>query len=727
MSNLPKIIWSKIDEAPALATYSLLPIVNAFTQAAGVEVVESDISLAGRVLASMGLAEDELSKLGEVVLQPDGNIIKLPNISASVGQLKDCIAELQGQGYDIPNYPENPANAEEEAIQAKYSTCLGSAVNPVLREGNSDRRAAKAVKRFAQKNPHRLKAFPENAKSYVAHMEGKGDFFANEKSVTLDKDQKVTIAINGQELTTIDAIAGEILDGTFMSIAALNTFYAKTIEDAKANDVLWSLHLKATMMKISDPIMFGHAFKVFFKDVFAKHADTFTELNVNPNQGMSDLEAKIAGHAKEAEIKADFLAALESDSPKLAMVDSDKGTTNFNASNDVIIDASMPVVVREGGKQWDRTGAAVECVAVVPDSTYAMFHQEMVADCVANGQYDVTTMGTMQNIGLMAQKAEEYGSHPTTFELEVSGTVTVTSEDGTVLMSHECEAGDIWRMSRTKDIPIKDWVRLTVERTRIEGIPAVFWLDENRAHDAEVKKKVDVYLKDHDTSGLDIQFMKVTDATRFTNARVRKGENTIAVTGNVLRDHLTDMYPILELGTSAKMLSIVPLLAGGGLYETGAGGSAPKHVDQFLAEGHLRWDSLGEILALAESLRFIGNKHDDADLKALTEALDAANNAYLDNSKEPGRKVGQPDNKASHFFVAQYWADALATGSSATLAEKFAPVAKALKENEDKIIEELLAVEGQAQDIGGYFHPNDELAAKAMRPSATLNAIIDAI
>jgi len=727
MSKLPKIIWSKIDEAPALATYSLLPIVNAFTQAAGVSVVESDISLAGRVLASMGLAEDELSKLGKVVLQPDGNIIKLPNISASIGQLKECIVELQGQGYDIPDFPENPANADEEAIRAKYNVCLGSAVNPVLREGNSDRRAAKAVKRFAQKNPHRLKDFPENAKSYVAHMEGKGDFYANEQSLTLDKDQKVTIALNGKELTTINGVASEILDGTFMSVKALRSFYEKTIEDAKANGVIWSLHLKATMMKISDPIMFGHGFEIFFKDVFAKHADIFAELAVDPDLGMSDLELKIAGHAKESEIKADFLAALESDSPVLAMVDSDKGTTNFNASNDVIIDASMPVVVREGGKQWDRNGDAVECVAVVPDSTYAMFHAEMLADCVANGQYDVRTMGTMQNIGLMAQKAEEYGSHPTTFELEEAGTVTVTAEDGTELMSFECEAGDIWRMSRVKDIPIRDWVRLTVERTRIEGYPAVFWLDENRAHDSEVKKKVDAYLKDHDTSGLDIQFMNVTDATRFTNARIRKGENTIAVTGNVLRDHLTDMYPILELGTSAKMLSIVPLLAGGGLYETGAGGSAPKHVDQFLAEGHLRWDSLGEILALAESLRFIGNKHDDADLKALTEALDSANNAYLDNSKEPGRKVGQPDNKASHFFVAQYWAEALAEGSSATLAAKFAPVAKALKENEDKIIEELLAVEGKAQDIGGYFHPNDELAAKAMRPSATLNAIIDAI
>ncbi len=724
---MSKIIWSKIDEAPALATYSLLPIVNAFTKAAGVEVVTSDISLAGRVLSAMGLATDELSKLGEVVLQEDGNIIKLPNISASVGQLKDCIAELQGQGHDIPNYPENPANAEEEAIQAKYSTCLGSAVNPVLREGNSDRRAAVAVKKFAQKNPHKLRAFPENPKSYVAHMEGNGDFFGNEKSVTSSKNQKVTIALNGKELTTIDAIESEILDGTFMSVAALNTFYAKTIEDAKTNDVLWSLHLKATMMKISDPIMFGHAFQVFFKEVFAKHVDTFAELKIQPNQGMSDLEKKIAGHAKEAEIKADFLAALESDSPKLAMVDSDKGTTNFNASNDVIIDASMPVVVREGGKQWDRTGAAVECVAVIPDSTYGMFHAEMVADCVKNGQYDVTTMGTMQNIGLMAQKAEEYGSHPTTFELAEAGTVTVTAEDGTVLMSFECEAGDIWRMSRTKDIPIKDWVRLTVERTRIENIPAVFWLDEKRAHDAEVKKKVDAYLADLDTDGLDIQFMNVTNATRFTNARVREGKTTIAVTGNVLRDHLTDMYPILELGTSAKMLSIVPLLAGGGLYETGAGGSAPKHVDQFLAEGHLRWDSLGEILALAESLRFLGNKHSDSKLAALTAALDIANDGYLDNNKEPGRKCGQPDNKASHFFVAQYWAKALSEGDNAELAAKFAPVAKALTDNEDTIMSELLAVEGKPQDIGGYFNPNDELASKAMRPSATLNAIIDNI
>jgi len=727
MSQLPKIIWSKIDEAPALATYSLLPIVNAFTQAAGVSVVTSNISLAGRVLASMGLAENNLAELGKVVLQPDGNIIKLPNISASVGQLKDCIAELQSQGFDIPAFPENPATDEEKEIRAKYNTCLGSAVNPVLREGNSDRRAAKAVKKFAQNHPHRLKAFSENSKAYVTHMAGDGDFYGNEKAVTIDKAQKVTIALNGKELTTIDALDGEVLDGTYMSVAKLKTFIAKSIEEAKTNGVLWSIHLKATMMKISDPIMFGHAFTVFFQDVFTKYADTFSELNVNPNLGMSDLEKKIAGHALEAEIKAAFQAVVESDAPEIAMVDSDKGTTNFNASNDVIIDASMPVVVREGGKQWNRNGDAVECVAVVPDASYGLFYEEMVADCVANGQYDVSTMGSVANVGLMAQKAEEYGSHPTTFELSEAGTVTVTAEDGIELMSFECEAGDIWRMSRAKDIPIKDWVRLAVERADIEKVPTIFWLDSKRAHDTEMIKKVDKYLAELDTDGLDIQIMNVTDATRFTNARVREGKNTIAVTGNVLRDYLTDMYPILELGTSAKMLSIVPLLAGGGLYETGAGGSAPKHVDQFLAEGHLRWDSLGEFLALAESLRFIGRKHSDEKLEALTVALDSANEGYLDNNKAPSRKCGEPDNKASHFFVAQYWAEALAKGANAELAEKFAPVAQALKDNEAKIIEELLSVEGKAQDIGGYFNPNEELAEKAMRPSATLNAIIDAI
>ena len=724
---MSKIIWSKIDEAPALATYSLLPIVNAFTKEAGVEVVTSDISLAGRVLSAMGLAEDHLSELGKVVLQAEGNIIKLPNISASVGQLKDCIAELQGQGYDIPNYPENPANAEEEAIQAKYSTCLGSAVNPVLREGNSDRRAAVAVKKFAQNNPHRLKAVDENSKARVAHMNGNGDFYGNEKSVTMDKGQKVTIALNGNELATIDALDGEVLDGTFMSVSKLRDFYKQTIADAKKDGIIWSLHLKATMMKISDPIMFGHGFEIFFENVFTKYADTFKELGVNPNLGMSDLEKKIAGHAQEAEIKAAFQAVVEADAPRIAMVDSRKNQTNFNASNDVIIDASMPVVVREGGKQWDRTDAADQTIAVIPDSTYGQFHEEMVADVVKNGQFDVTTMGSMQNIGLMAQKAEEYGSHPTTFELKEAGTVTVTAEDGTCLMSFECECGDIWRMSRAKDIPIKDWIRLAFERGQIEQIPVVFWLDENRAHDAQMIAKVKKYMPEFNTDGLEIHFMDIASATRFTNERVRAGKNTIAVTGNVLRDHLTDMYPILELGTSAKMLSIVPLLAGGGLYETGAGGSAPKHVDQFLEEGHLRWDSLGEFLALAESLRFIAQKHNSDDLAAVTAALDVANGRYLDENKAPSRKCGEPDNKASHFFVAQFWAKALAESNNAKLAEKFAPVAAALTDNEAAIMEELLAVEGKAQNIGGYFHPNDELAEKAMRPSATLNKIIDAI
>lgn len=724
---MSKIIWSKIDEAPALATYSFFPIASKFCAAGDVELVQSDISLAGRVLAAMGKADDELAKLGELVHRPEANIIKLPNISASVGQLKGCIAELQSQGYDIPDYPENPQNDEEKAIQAQYSVCLGSAVNPVLREGNSDRRAAKAVKNFARNHPHRLKPFAENSKAYVAHMGGKGDFYGNEKAVTMEKAQKVTIALNGKELKTIDALEGEILDGTFMSVKALRAFYKQTIEDAKAKGLIWSVHLKATMMKISDPIMFGHGFEIFFEDVFEKYGDVFKEVGVNPNLGMSDLEKKIKGHPKEAEIKAAFQAVVESDSPKIAMVDSDEGKTNFNAPNDIIIDASMPVVVREGGKQWDRNGDALECVAVVPDSTYAMFHEEMVADCVKNGQFDVTTMGTMQNVGLMAQKAEEYGSHPTTFELAEAGTVTVTAEDGTILMSFECEAGDIWRMSRAKDIPIKDWIRLAFERGQIEKIPVVFWLDENRAHDAQMIAKVKKYMPEFNTDGLEIHIMDVTAATRFTNERIRAGKDTIAVTGNVLRDHLTDMYPILELGTSAKMLSIVPLLAGGGLFETGAGGSAPKHVDQFLKEGHLRWDSLGEFLALAESLRFIEQKKPDATLAAVTAALDVANQEYLDNNKAPGRKAGEPDNKASHFYVAQYWATALADSGIKELEAKFTPVAKALTENESKIMEELMEAEGKPQDIGGYYHPDEAKAEAAMRPSATLNAIIDAL
>ena len=732
MSKLPKIIWTKIDEAPALATYSLLPIVNAFTQAAGVTVETSDISLAGRVLAAMGKAENNLSELGKVVLQPDGNIIKLPNISASVGQLKDCIAELNEQGYDLPEFPENPANAEEEAVRAKYNTCLGSAVNPVLREGNSDRRAAAAVKRFAQKHPHRLKAFSDNSKAYVAHME-RGDFFENEQSVVLDGDKTIKIELHKKDgsvdqLAEIEAFDKEILDGTFMSAKALRAFLAKSIEDAKANGVLWSLHLKATMMKVSDPIMFGHAVEVFFKDVFDTYADEFATLGVNANLGLSDIEKKLESSDKKDEILAAFKSVVDSATPNIAMVDSDKGITNLHASNDVIIDASMPVVVRDGGQMWNKDGNLEECVAVIPDRSYATFYKVCVEDCVKNGQFDVTTMGSVSNVGLMAQKAEEYGSHPTTFEISAEGTVKVVDENGNTLMSHDVEAGDIWRMSRAKDIPIKDWVRLAVERATLTGEPAIFWLDENRAHDAQMIKKVNTYLNDHDTAALNIKIMSPEEAMAYSLERVRAGLNTISVTGNVLRDYLTDLFPILELGTSAKMLSIVPLIAGGGLFETGAGGSAPKHVDQFLAEGHLRWDSLGEFLALAESLRFIGQKHNDVKLEALTEALDIANDGYLDNNKAPGRKAGEPDNKASHFFVAQYWADALANQTAdVELAAKFEPVAKALKENEAAIIAELLSVEGKAQDIGGYFHPDDAKAEAAMRPSATLNSIIDAI
>ena len=722
----PTIVWSKIDEAPALATYSLFPIVEKFAKEAGVDVVQSDISLAGRVLAAFDLAEDNLAKLGELVHKPEGNIIKLPNISASVGQLKECIAELQEKGYDIPDFPENPETEEEKAVRAKYNTCLGSAVNPVLREGNSDRRAAKAVKKYAQEHPHRLKPFADDCKAYVDHME-EGDFYGNEKAVIMDKAQKVTIALNGKELKTIDALEGEILDGTYMSAKALRKFLAKSIEDAKANGVLWSIHLKATMMKVSDPIMFGHAVEIFFKDVFEKYADTFAELGVNPNLGLSDIEKKLKGHEKEAEILAAFKAVVESDAPEIAMVDSDRGVTNLHASNDVIIDASMPVVVREGGKQWNRNGDAVECVAVIPDRTYATFYKEIIEDCKRNGQFDVTTMGSVSNVGLMAQKAEEYGSHPTTFEMAEDGKLTVTAEDGTELMSFDVEKGDIWRMSRAKDIPIRDWVRLAVERARIEGVPAVFWLDENRAHDANMIKKVNEYLKEYDTEGLEILIKEPQAAMAYSLKRVRAGEDTISVTGNVLRDYLTDLFPILELGTSAKMLSIVPLLAGGGLFETGAGGSAPKHVDQFLKEGHLRWDSLGEFLALAESLRMEAYKNKDAKIEEMVKALDKANENYLGNDKAPSRKAGEPDNKASHYWVARYWAEALANSEDKELVEKFAPVAKALADNEAKILEELLAVEGKAADIGGYYKLDEVKAEAAMRPSATLNAIIDAI
>ncbi len=734
MSSLPKIVWSKIDEAPALATYSLLPIVNAFTKSAGVEVELRDISLAGRVIATFSeyltpeqRQSDELAYLGELVQKADCNIIKLPNISASIPQLKECIAELQSQGYKIPNFPEDPQTEEEKALKEKFSICLGSAVNPVLREGNSDRRAAVAVKNFAKKNPHKLRAFSENSKTCVVHMNA-NDFYGNEQSIIKNGDGKVRIELNGKPLKEIDALNKEILDGTFMSASALRAFYAKTLDDAKEKNILWSLHLKATMMKVSDPIMFGHAVEVFFKDVFVKYADEFKSIGVNANLGLGDLYKKLEKlpSDKKAEIEAAIMEVYTKQ-PHIAMVDSDNGITNLHASNDIIIDASMPVVVRDGGKMWNSEGNVEECVAVIPDRTYATFYKEIVEDCVKNGQFDVTTMGSVSNVGLMAQKAEEYGSHPTTFEIAEDGVVKVLDSDGSTLMEFNVQKGDIWRMSRAKDIPIQDWVRLAVERAKIENVPAVFWLDEKRAHDANMIKKVNEYLKNHDTSGLEILTFAPEKAMEYSLKRVRAGLDTISVTGNVLRDYLTDLFPILELGTSAKMLSIVPLLAGGGVFETGAGGSAPKHVDQFLAEGHLRWDSLGEFLALAESLRMIGDKGGDVKVKALTDALDKANAAYLDNNKAPGRSAGEPDNKASHFFVAQYWADALAHGDDKELSAKFASVAQALKDNEATIMEELMSVEGKAQDIGGYYHPNEAKVNAAMRPSKTLNAIIDAI
>lgn len=734
MSKLPKIIWTQIDEAPALATYSLLPIVNAFTQAAGVEVVTSDISLAGRIISTfperMTDAQripDNLAQLGVVATEREGNIIKLPNISASIPQLKAAIEELQGQGYDLPSYPEEPKTDEEKEIQARYATCLGSAVNPVLREGNSDRRAAAAVKNFAKKNPHKLRAWDEGSKTRVAHMNS-GDFFSNEQSVIKNGDGKVTIALNGKILKEIDAKDKEVLDGTFLSVSALRKFYADSIAEAKEKNILWSIHLKATMMKVSDPIMFGHAVQVFFKDVFDKYGAEFKEIGVNANLGLGDLYKKLAKLPadKKAEIEAAIMAVYPTQ-PAMAMVDSDKGITNLHASNDVIIDASLPVVVRDGGKMWGPDGKVAQCIVTIPDRCYATMYAECIEDCKRNGQFDVTTMGSVSNVGLMAQKAEEYGSHPTTFELSEGGVVTVTDASGT-LMSFNVEKGDIWRMSRTKDIPIKDWVRLAVERAELTNTPVVFWLDENRAHDANIIKKVNEYIPEFNKAGIEYHIMAPELAMAFSLKRIRAGKDTISATGNVLRDYLTDLFPILELGTSAKMLSIVPLLAGGGLFETGAGGSAPKHVDQFLKEGHLRWDSLGEFLALAESLRHINKTYHDAKLEAITAALDVANAAYLDNNKEPSRTAGEPDNKASHFFLAQYWAKALAEQTTDTaLAAKFAPVAKALADNEAKIMEELLSVEGKAQDIGGYFHPDNAKANKAMRPSATLNAIIDAL
>ena len=729
----PTIVWTAIDEAPALATYSLLPIIKAFTNKVGVNIEARDISLSGRILANFSeyltdsqKIDDELAYLGTLVHKPIANIIKLPNISASIPQLKEAIEELQQHGYNLPNFPENPQTDEENAIKEKYAACLGSAVNPVLREGNSDRRAAKAVKQYAQKHPHKLRAWDDNSKTRVMSM-SKGDFYENEQSVIKDGDGKVTISLNGNILKEIEAKDKEILDGTFMSAKELRSFLFDSMQAAKSDDILWSLHLKATMMKVSDPIMFGHAVSVYFKEVFDKYATDFQDIGVNPNLGLGDLYKKIQtlSAEKQQEIK-DAINDVYKKQASMAMVDSDKGITNLHASNDIIIDASLPVVVRDGGKMWGPDGKPKQTIVTIPDRCYAKMYSEIIEDSKRNGQFDVTTMGSVSNVGLMAQKAEEYGSHPTTFEIEEDGVVEVKDSDGTVLMSFDVEKGDIWRMSRAKDIPIKDWVRLAVERAEIEGVPAVFWLDENRAHDANIIKKVKQYLPEFDDNNIEYKILAPQEAMAYSLERVRRGLNTISITGNVLRDYLTDLFPILELGTSAKMLSIVPLLAGGGLFETGAGGSAPKHVDQFLKEGHLRWDSLGEFLALAESLRFIARKYESKEIEVFTLALDEANAAYLDNNKSPSRKAGEPDNKASHFYLAKYWADALANQTEdKALADKFASIAASLKENEDKIIQELLAVEGKARDIGGYYHPDSAKATAAMRPSAILNNIID--
>jgi len=742
MSKDAKIIWTEIDEAPALATYSLLPIVQAFTKGTGVAVEIRDISLAGRVISTFPelLTEsqrvpDFLAQLGDLTQKVEANIIKLPNVSASVPQLIEVIAELQSQGYKLPNYPEAPKNAEEKEIQERYSKCLGSAVNPVLREGNSDRRAPLAVKEYARKNPKTVPLSPwaAGSKAHVAHMTG-GDFYGNEKSVNMENggDFRIELVAGGKTTVLKDKLTaskGEILSATFMSKKALRKFFADQIDDAKKSGILLSLHLKATMMKISDPIMFGHAVTVFYKDVFEKHAATLKELGVNPNLGIGDLYKKIEKlpAAKQAEIEAD-IKAVYAQRPALAMVDSDKGITNLHTPNDIIVDASMPVVVREAGQMWNAAGKLQDTKAMIPDRCYATMYKEIIEDCQKNGAFDPVTMGSVPNVGLMAQKAEEYGSHPTTFELPASGTIRVVTTDGKALMEHNVEEGDIWRLSRVKDIPIQDWVKLAVNRARATGAPAVFWLDKNRAHDTNVIAKVEKYLKNHDTKGLEFPIMAPVDAMKFSLARIRKGQDTISVTGNVLRDYLTDLFPILELGTSAKMLSIVPLLAGGGLFETGAGGSAPKHVQQFVKEGYLRWDSLGEFSAFGASLEHLAATFNNAKAKVLGETVDQALVKFLDNNKSPARKVGEIDNRGSHFYLAMYWAEALAAqAKDQELQARFAKVAKALQEGEAKINAELIGAQGKPVDLGGYYQPDPVKTGKAMRPSPTLNAIIDSI
>ncbi len=737
----PKIIYTMTDEAPALATYSFLPIIEKFTSSAGIEVESSDISLAARILASFPeyLSEaqrvnDTLSELAELTQDPEANLIKLPNISASIPQLRAAIAELNAHGYKVPEYPDEPHNEKEEDVQARYAKVLGSAVNPVIREGNSDRRAPIAVKNYARKNPHSMGYWSPASRTHVAHMRG-GDFFSHETSTTIEKGCNVRIEFvdaNGNvtvKKPDFPLLDGEVIDAMYMSKKALCDFFDKQIEDAKNTGILFSLHVKATMMKVSHPIVFGHAVRCFYRELFEKHGDILEQIGANPNNGLSNIYQKIEELpiSQRLEIES-TIRACYLHRPELAMVDSDRGISNLHVPSDVIVDASMPAMIRQGGKMYGADGKLKDTKAVIPESTYATIYQEVVNFCKTHGAFDPVTCGSVPNVGLMAQKAEEYGSHDKTFEMKDAGTMRVVREDGEILLTHEVEEGDIWRMCQAKDLPIRDWVKLAVTRARLSNTPAIFWLDKERPHDAQLIIKVREYLKDHDTSGLDIRIMSPVQAIRYTMERMIRGKDTISVTGNVLRDYLTDLFPILELGTSAKMLSIVPLMAGGGLYETGAGGSAPKHVQQFLEENHLRWDSLGEFLALSVSIEELGEKFGNKKAKVIAAALDKANEQYLEQNKSPSRKVGEPDNRVSHFYVAMYWAQALAAqDDDAELKAQFTPVAAALTENEDKIVKEMVAVQGSPVDIGGYYNPDFDKASAAMRPSATFNKILDQI
>lgn len=736
---MSKIHYTLTDEAPMLATHSFLPIVQGFTKTADITIEVPDISLAGRILANFPefLKEeqripDALAELGALATTPEANIIKLPNISASVPQLDEAIAELQAKGFAVPNYPAEPKNEDEKAIKARYGKVLGSAVNPVLREGNSDRRAPKAVKNYAKANPHKMGAWAKDSKTEVAYMKS-GDFYGTENSTTLENATEYTIKFYGedgsvQELKAAAPLkAGEVIDSSVMNLNSLRSFVQEAIQEAKDKNVLLSAHLKATMMKVSDPVIFGAIVETFFKDVFVKYADTFKALDINPNNGLADLFEKIKGQPQEAEINAAIEADL-ANGPRVAMVNSDKGITNFHVPSDIIVDASMAALVRNGGKMWNKDGAEEDTVAIIPDRSYAGFYEAVVDDMKANGALDPTTMGSVPNVGLMAQKAEEYGSHDKTFQAPANGTIKVEDVNGNVLLEQKVEATDIFRMSQTKDAPIQDWVKLAVNRSRLSDTPAIFWLDKGRAHDQQIIKKVEKYLADHDTTGLDIRIMDVKDAMKETLSRAREGKDTISVSGNVLRDYLTDLFPILELGTSAKMLSIVPLMNGGGLFETGAGGSAPKHIEQFVEEGYLRWDSLGEFLALQASLEHLSQTQGNAKAQTLADALDEANAKFLATDKSPGRKLGTIDNRGSHFYLAMYWAEALANQTKdADLAAKFAPVATAMQENEAKINEELIGAQGKPQDIGGYYKADFTKTTAAMRPSATLNTIVDGI